>query len=318
MEDLIDGMPSDGEGVARFYAQSWLFVHYIFNTEGMTAKFQAYVRAQRLGATPAEAFQTGFGMSPSEMQSALRAYFRSSPRALALTNPVVTESQGVAVTRLPVSANAMLPLTTRIRRGTLSDEDAATVLERMRRMVSNPRDRFAILALAEAEATYGDIAAARAYLEPFSTANPNDVQALYLLGRTYSREAEEAEGHDDATARDAARSQARRYYSRAFRIDGNHVPTLYRYAQTFADAPLDTAGENALNALLLAHQLAPQVPDITFMAADWLLTADRPAEAIPMLRVIAFNPHGGDGAERAKEMLTRAEAALVEQAPPAQ
>lgn len=313
MEQLIEGMPRDGEGVSRFYAQSWLFVHYIISTEGMTAKFQAYLRALRLGAPAAEAFQTGFGMTPAEMQSALRAYFRSSPNALALTRPVVTESQGVAITHLPVTANAMLPLTTRIRRGMLSDEDAAELLARMRRMVLNPRDRFAILSLAEAEVSYGDIAAARAFLEPYNAANPNDVQALYLLGRTYSREAEEADERDDDAARDAARSQARRYYTRAFRIDGNHAPTLYRYAQTFAGTTLDASSENALNALLLAHQLAPQVPDITFMAADWLLAAERPAEAIPMLRVIAFNPHGGESADRAKEMLARAEAALSAQ-----
>ncbi len=315
MEQLIEGMPHDGEGVARFYAQSWLFAHYIFNTEGMTAKFQSYVRAMRLGATPAEAFQTGFGMTPNEMQSALRTYFRSSPNALALTRPVVAESQGVTITRLPFSANAVLPLTTRIRRGSVSDEDAPVLLARIRRMVGSARDPFAILSLAEAEVNYGDIAAARAVLEPYSAANPNDVQALYLLGRAYSREAEEADDRHDDAARDAARSQARRLYARASRIDGNHVPTLYRYAQTYATTRLDDSGENALNVLLLAHQLAPQISEITFMAANWLLTADRPAEAIPMLRVIAFSPHGGDSADRAKEMLTQAEAELAAQTP---
>lgn len=111
----------------------------------MAAKFQSYLRALRLGAPPAEAFQTGFGMTPAEMQAVLRAYYRSNPNALALTRPVVTASEGVQITRLPVSANAMLPLTTRIRRGTLSESDAAELLARMRRMVWNPRDRFAIL-----------------------------------------------------------------------------------------------------------------------------------------------------------------------------
>lgn len=163
--------------------------------------------------------------------------------------------------------------------------------------------------------SYGDIAAARTLLEPYSAENPNDVQALYLLGRTYSREAEEASDREDDAARDAARSQARRYYTRAFRVDGNHAPTLYRYAQTFGDTTIDASSEGALNALLLAHQLAPQVSEITFMSADWLLAANRPAEAIPMLRVIAFDPHGGEAANRAKDMLVRAEAALTERTP---
>lgn len=312
MERLIEGMPRDSEDIARFYAQSWLFVHYIFNTEGMLGKFRAYLRALRLGATPAEAFQTGFGVSPSEMQSTLRTYMRGNPHALALTRPVAVERQGVAITRLPASANDLLPLTTRIRRGWIEDEEAAALLARMRRIAGTPLDPFAILALAEAEVNYGDIAAARALLEPYIAAHADDAQAQYLMGRSYWREAEEAEERDDLEARNTARANARRHYSRAFRANGNHVPTLFRYAQTFVGETLDESGANALNALLLARQLAPQVSDITFMAADWLLAANRPAEAIPMLRVIAYNPHAGEAAEHAKQRLTEAEAAIAQ------
>jgi hypothetical protein len=275
MERLIEGMPRDGEDIARFYAQSWLFVHYIFNTEGMLGKFRAYLRALRLGAAPAEAFQTGFGVSPSEMQSALRTYLRGNPHALALTRPAAVERQGVTVTRLPASADDLLPLTTRIRRGWIEDADAAALLARMRRLAGTRTDAFATLALAEAEVNYGDTAAARALLDPLIASHADDVQAQYLMGRAYWRGAEEAEERGDLAARDAARAQARRHYSRAFRVNGNHVPTLFRYAQTFAGESFDESGENALNALLLARQLAPQVSDITFMAADWLLTANR-------------------------------------------
>jgi hypothetical protein len=311
MEDLIAGMPRDGDGRARFYAQSWLFVHYIFSTPGAAAKFQTYMRELRLGGEPAIAFQTGFGVSPAEMQSTLRAYLRGNPNALAMTRPAATVSQGITITRLPRSADELLALTTRVRRGWLDDEDAAHLLGRVRRIAGTPTDSFATLALAEAEALYGDTATARALLEPYIAANPNDAQAQYLMGRSYAREASDAGERDDMDARDAARALARRHYSRAFRIDANHVPTLYRYAQTFAGEDLDASGENALNALLLARQLAPQVYEITFNAADWLLAANRPAEAIPMLRVVAFNPHGGQAADRAKEKLTEAENAVA-------
>jgi tetratricopeptide (TPR) repeat protein len=318
MEDVIQGMPRDSEEVARFYAQSWLFVHYIFHTEGMYDKFRSYVRALRLGAAPAEAFQTGFGVSPADMQATLRAYLRGNPNALALTRPAAVESQGVVVTRLPASADDLLPVTTRIRRGWMSDEGEAEALGRIRSMARGDTDAFATLALAEAEAYYGDVAAARALLEPYIETHPNHAQAQYLMGRTYAREASEAQERDDTEARTTARAAARRYYSRAFRINANHVPTLYRYAQTFAGEELGDTAQNALNALLLARQLAPQVNDITFMAADWLLAANRPAEAIPMLRIIAFNPHGGEAAERAKEKLTEAETAVAAQTTPAQ
>lgn len=318
MEDMIQGMPRESEDVAHFYAQSWLFVHYLFNTEGAMAKFRAYVRELRLGAAPADAFRTGFGVSPSEMQSELRLYLRRNPNALALTRPAAVSSQGVTVTRLPPGADDLLPLTTRIRRGRLDDDDAAELVQRIRRIAGTPQDSFATIALAHAEASYGDPGAARALLEPYLAANPNDVEGQYVMGLSYLREARDANEAADTAARDAAAAQARRHLTRAFRIDGNHVPTLYAYVDSYTGARMDSAtSDNVLNALLLARQLAPQVSDITFRAADWLLSAGRPAEAIPMLRVIAYNPHGGEAAERAKEKLATAEAALS-QAPAGQ
>jgi hypothetical protein len=318
MADLITGMPRDADEIARFYAQSWLFTHYLFNTEGALAKFRAYVRELRLGAAPDAAFRAGFGVSPAEMQSTLQTYLQRNPTALALTRPAAVERQAIEITRLPPSADELLPLTTRVRRGWMSDEAEGELLARIRRIVGEPADSFALLALAEAEARYGDVAAARSLLAPYIEANPHHVQGQYLMGVSYAREASVAEENGDNDARDAARAQARRHFSRAFRLDGNHVPTLFRYARTYAGAPMDESGENALNALLLARQLAPQVSDITFTAAAWLLAANRPSEAIPMLRIIAFNPHGGEAADRAKEKLREAEAALAQAAPATQ
>ncbi len=316
MEEMIVGMPQgDAEDIARFYAQSWLFTHYLFNTEGAMAKFHAYLRALRLGAVPAAAFQTGFGISPAAMQSELRSYLRGNPNALALTRPVSVASLGIAITRLPASADELLPLSTRVRRGYLADDEKVELLTRIRRLAGARHDSFSTLTLAETEATIGETSTARTLLEPYVAANPTDVQGHYLIGLSYWREAQEAA---ETSARDAAYAQARRYFSRAHRVDGNHVPTLYRYADSFSGVSLDAAtADNALNALLLARQLAPQVSEITFRAASWLISADRPTEAIPMLRVIAYNPHGGEAADRAKDMLSQAEAALATASPPA-
>ncbi len=308
MERLIEGRPTNPEDIARFYAQSWLFTHYLTTTEGGMDKFRAYARALRTGSTPEVAFREGFGMRPAEMQSVLRQYLRSNPHALALTNPVAVESQGMTLAPMPTSADDLLPLMTRVRRGSLEGEGATEALQRVRSRVGAQRDAYATLALAETEATIGDVAAARTLLEGYTAASPNDVQGHYLLGFTYLREAREAHARGDAAARDALYAQARRHFSRAYRIDGNHVPTLYRYVETYSCAQLDDATrENALNALLLARQLAPQIPEITFYAADWLLAVGRPAEAIPMLRLIAYDPHGGSSADRAREKLVHAE-----------
>ena len=71
----------DGREAAMFYAQSWLFAHYLLLTPGANAQFATYVRELRSGRPALEAFQQGFGVTPSEMQATLRRIFaRQSQR----------------------------------------------------------------------------------------------------------------------------------------------------------------------------------------------------------------------------------------------
>jgi hypothetical protein len=69
--------------------------------------------------------------------------------------------------------------------------------------------------------------------------------------------------------------------------------------------------ENYLNILLLARQLAPQVDEISLNAANALLSSSRTREAIPILRALAYDPHGGGAAETAQRLLTEAETTLA-------
>lgn len=147
-------------------------------------------------------------------------------------------------------------------------------------------------------------------LEPLLAVNPEHRDALYLMGLSYLREAEDA--GEDAGA--PLLAQARRYFSRGYRVDGDHVPTLARYAESYAGATMsDATYENYLNILLLARQLAPQVDEISLNAANVLLAGNRTREAIPILRALAYDPHGGGSAEMAQRLLAEAEASLAEE-----
>jgi hypothetical protein len=132
------------------------------------------------------------------------------------------------------------------------------------------------------------------------------VETLYLVGRSYLEEADDAQG----AARTEFQAQARRHFSRAYRRNENHVPSLYGYADTYSGVMMnEETYANYLNVLLLARQLAPQVDTISLRAARALMTADRRSEAIPILRALAYDPHGGGAAERAQELLAEAEGA---------
>jgi hypothetical protein len=319
MQQLITTTPLEltPRESASYYAQSWLFVHYITVTPGKLEQFQAYIRALRLGEAPSAAFQSGFGVTPEQMQAELRRYLRSSPNAIALTRPTLIEHSAIAITRLPPSADQLLPLAARVRRGGVANADRVALLERIRALAT-ASDEFAVLTLARAEAMIGDTDAARALLEPFIAAHPDHVEALYLMGLSYLQDAGLATGERTDTNLQLL-SQGRRYLSRAYRVDGNHVPTLYRYAQSFSGVRMDAeTSENYVNVLLLANQLAPQIDEISVNAAAALMMRTRHREAIPLLRAVAFDPHGGASARTARTMLEEAEAALAQEAPAGQ
>jgi tetratricopeptide (TPR) repeat protein len=310
MERLLTAAPFElsSSDMATFYAQSWLFTHYLVLTNKMP-QFQAYVRALRLGEDPIAAFQAGFSMTPDQMQAELRRYFRSSPNALALGRPANVDVMPPRVTRLPASADDLLPVLARLRYG-VSERDAPALLQSVRQLAgAAPGDPFALLTLAYAEATIGDPAAARALLEPHLANSPDDVAALNALGRAYLSEARGASGD----ARLALLAQARRNFARAHRIDENNVPALYGYAESYDGVMMSgETWDNYLNVLLLSHQLAPQIDEITLNAASALMGHNRHAEAIPLLRMVAYDPHGGSGAQIARQMLEQAEAAAAQ------
>jgi len=211
------------------------------------------------------------------------------------------------VTRLPASADDLLPLYARVRYG-VREADRASVLAQVRQLAGNGGDRFSLLALATAEARIGETERARAVLTPHLNANPDDVEALYLMGLTHLRDADETD--DEPHISHAA--QARRYFGRAYQINPNHVPSLYRYAESYQGVMMNQqTAENYLNVLLLANQLAPQIDEIAINTASALMAHSRHAEAIPMLRAVAYDPHGGGNTTVAREMLTEAEAALA-------
>lgn len=299
----------DSREASMFYAQSWLFAHYLLLTPGANAQFQAYVRAIRSGRPSVEAFEEAFGVTPDAMQARLRQYLRGDPDAIALTRPAHVEAPDMTVVQLPASSARLLPISTRLVNGNISDEDKAPLLARVRQLAgAAPYDQFALFTLARAEIRLGSAETARGLLEPYLTANPESRDALYLMGLAYLREAENAEGD----ARSALLTQARRYLGRGYRIDGNHVPTLTRYVETYSGESMsDATYQNYVNILLLTRQLAPQVDEISLNAANVLMAGRRYREAIPILRSLAYDPHGGGAAETAQQLLAQAESALA-------
>ncbi|MFT3728711.1 MAG: hypothetical protein QM759_12875 [Terricaulis sp.] len=323
LQRLLALRPSDittGDEEDKFYAQSWLLAHYIFMTPGMDAKFRDYVAAWRQGGDPIAIFPDKFGKSIADFESDVRQHYQQGVHAIGLPRTGATAHAAATVTPMPDSTNDLLALSIRLRGG-VSSEKAPALLQLVHdRVTAPPQDAFAFMTLARAEAKIGDRARARALLEPYLETHAGDFEAQYLLGLTYLRDAEDAEGD----AKTAALTQARHHFVAAYRQNENYVPALFHYAETFDGVMMTHEQmENTTNVALLAHQLAPQVSEIGFLTAQWLMNLDRPREAIPILRAMAYDPHGGSGAKQALDLLRQAETAAgltpaPEQAPAAQ
>jgi len=303
MERILAGGTAglDRQGLGLYYAQSWLLVHYFYSTRERQAALDRLLSALR-GAPPAQALQSATGLTPETLTQELRRYirggqisFRRMPRAGTDAAPAVT------VTVLPRSAADMIVFEGALRVG-IREENRQPYLQRIRAAAARyPDDALAMRVQAHAELLYGDAAVADRLLDQLLAASPGNAELLYLKGLRYLIA---AEGDDPP---EGAAATARTWFGRAHRADGNHFQTLYRYAQS-QRRERAFLSENTRNMMLLAHELAPQVADITMNTASLLIARREYAQAIGLLRPLAVDPHNAGLARAAQQMIARAEA----------
>jgi Flp pilus assembly protein TadD len=209
----------------------------------------------------------------------------------------------VTITAMPRSAGDLILYEAALRTG-VSDENGPAYLQRIRAIAARyPDDPLAMRVLAHIELRFGDGAVADRLLDRLLAASPNDAELLYLKGMRWLVAAESDNPPERAGA------TARTWFGRAQRADPNHYQTLFRFAQSLRGEASYTS-ENTSNVLLLAHQLAPQVVDITFNAASLLIARRDFAQAIALLMPLVASPHDPGISRAAREMVERAEAEM--------
>lgn len=298
------------EQMAQFYAQSWLLVHYFFSTPERQASIRRYLVEARQG-DGAAALQRATGLTPAQLNDELRRYIRGGQiRYRRLTLDERQAAPPVTVARLPASANDLLLYEAALRAG-IDEERGPDYLQRIRAAAARHQgDPFAGRVLAHAEALFGDGAVADRLLDPLLAAAPADAELLYIRGMRHLTAAEKAEDGESESR------VARSWFTRAHRADENHYQTLYRYGQSLR-GDREFLSENNANVMLLAHQLAPQVSEITMNAAMLLIGRRQYAEAEGLLRPLAADPHDTGLAEAARRLIEQAQAQSGESREPA-
>lgn len=290
-----------GEGrhmsVSMFYAQAWAMVHFLSNDPARSQALGRYLRAVAGGADPVTAFDPAIGMTPAEFRAACRRYVRSDAMTY-LRLPWTPPAAAVTVAALPASAERLLLLELRAALGT-EEKEGARLLKAVRAEAAKwPGDRYARTVLAEAEIGYGDRDAGLALADALIAEDPTDAQPFYLRGLALI---DAAGARPDPAASDADLKLARTALARANALRADDFRILAAYAKA-SPRPL---ADPALDVLLRARELAPQVEDIGLMAGEALAERGRVAEALAVLAPIAADPHGGAAATAAAELRSR-------------
>ena len=270
-----------------FYAQSWLLTHYIMADPERQKQFDAYLAAYARGDDPVAAFEKAFGMPVKDLRKTLDRYLdkimATQYRIHDMPAPEIT------VTDMPVSANKLL-LWDAADRLCPATADMPGLLTNIRTEAAKfPSDDYAAMTLARAEIIIGDESQALGYLKAYTATHPDDAEAAYRLGQTWFLMTVHKHVADGETA-ESQMKQARAALGKSYRLDPLNPGDLYYYSLALQDqAPEPT--DNAINAAIAAHELAPSVESFAFQAAQLLVRKGRLSEAKDVLFPLASNPH---------------------------
>lgn len=313
MEQVLSGRidPQSREQRAAFYAQSWLLMHWILTDPGRRSRMDAYLGDTARGVPPEAALTARFGMDPTALGRALRAYRDTNPRYAELD--IGAASPAVTISRLPPSADDVLLMDVNARDGGAPDEGPEILAKAREAAARWPGDALAQTMLARVELAWGDPAAAERAVQPLLEADPANVDLLLLIAEARLTAGDKLGNPEE---RDRLYGQARGYLARAYAAD----PGDHRVYQTIAHsrrfAP-DYPTENDVELWRRAVAIAPQVATNRPVAAEAMLRHGLVDEAEQVIQPIANDPHGGETSPRVQRILTRIAAARAEGGSPA-
>ena len=294
-----------------FYPEAWLATHYLLRDDDRRQRLIDYLLALRKGSAPKAAFETSFGMDFPTFQRALVSYLNGNSITYSQIHlPAPLPVAQITVTELPPSADRLLLLRARLIAGSVLPAEAPALVSQVRAAAAAfPDDALALRTLARAEVFFGDPDKADAPLDRLLAAHPDDVEAVYLKAMRYQRAF--LWGHANTPQ---LLDRARSYLQKARKLDPDFYPAAFQLATNLTLTggwPTEEAIANDLD----AHRLAPQVDEITYGAALALLRAKRPADAKPLLEMVAYDPHPTSLSAAARMMLAQANGVVPAGAP---
>lgn len=284
--------------IAAFYAQSWILTHYMMSDPARLSRLTRYAQAVAEGGDPVALAPEAIGVPLADLERVLKRYMGSLPGRRMARPP--SSAQQRTVTRLSASADDLILENQRLKMGVPKEQRPELLTMIRERAARYPNDRLADLTLARVENDFGDRAKAQALLKRRIETDPRDVESIQMMGWSCMLQARAEPAQAAKHLKDA-----RDWFGKGFAVDPNNALLLYDYGISRRGEP-GYPNDNAVNVLLRAQQLAPQVAQFRLAAADALMRRDRFDEAAAMVEPVFNDPHAGPQAAEARRRFEQA------------
>lgn len=287
------------------YGRGWLLTHYLTFEPSRRGQLDSYVGAIASGQEPLAAASRAFG-DLKKLDRDLEAYMnRRSISGVGVPGAAIPEP-AVEVRPLTAGASAVILLRAQSKRG-VTDETAEALAAKVRAVQrAYPGDPLVEVTLAEAELDANHPQAAQLAADRALAANPRNSEAMIYKGRAILAR---------ATAGGAPQpgliEQARSLFLRANKLDTEDPEPLMEYYNSFIEAGAAPTA-NAIAALHYASNLAPQDATLRVNSALQYLRDGEAKKARQTLAPIAYDPHGGEAAAAARQIIAKIDSGATE------
>lgn len=276
--NILSGKVRSGQ---IYSAESMLLVHYLFSSPTNGARLAEFLSASKSGADPVLNFERVFATDMPGLQNKLWNYRSSLSKGHILT--LDTTDPQISVVNLPASADALLLDQAAISIGVPETDRQQSILRRARSVHARESDSLSQRVLVEAEILYGAPHSIDSLLGAMLATAPNDADLLYLKGLQHL-----LTGRQSPYSAKSEYSEARQWFSRAYKEDPTQYQFLYRYAESLA-TEREFVSENTINILQKASLLAPQATQIRISTAMMMMAYGRFDKANQVLSDIVIN-----------------------------
>ncbi len=276
------------------YGQGWLLTHYLMFEPKRAGQLSAYIGAINRGEALEKAAEAFGDLNALERELGAHLQRRVFPGSKLPADRLKIEP--VTVRKLTPGEAATIDVRIESKRGVTPDQAKRLVGRARDDAAAYPNDPSAQIVLAEAEYDAGNHAAAEQAADRALAADPKAKDALLYKAMARMGAAKVAKA-DGATPVDWR--AIRRTIIAANRIEPDDPKPLELFYRSYVEAG-EAIPEGARLGLIRAQELAPSDVDLRVQTARMLIWNKEFDRAKDMLGVIAFTPHRGVQAERAR------------------